>query len=601
IYTYKNKKSWFDTAIWSRYFLLGVFFSGTLWGIAGMFVDPTKDIEHWFFVLFILTGLSGGSLAHLSPNSAAYSLFVVPTLLPLTVLTLIRDNPHDQVMAGLVLLFMILTIVMSVRNYRFITSTIQIKFENQELLKQLQISNAELKEHNLELSGQHKIILNTGEEIYQANTLLENILNTTYVLYAQLDKQFNYIRVNRAFADANGHLPDFFTGKNYFDLFPDEENKRLFQQVIQTRKTYHMFDKVLHSGQGEDNAITYWDWVIQTTYNDNNEVDGLLLSLIDVTEQKNSQLALQEKEEYLRSIMETALDAIVTMHEDGTIDMANPAVQTVFGYSEEELIGQNISLLMPESYRHAHSKFVSEYIETNQPKVAGRKIETKGQKADGTIFPLEVSVSEAWVHDHRIFTGIMRDITEEKKLLENLTEKNRDLEFISIHDSLTGIYNRRYADEILEKECARALRKGEALCVIIIDIDYFKHYNDSYGHQAGDKCLSRVARAMHACLKRPFDVLARYGGEEFIIILPETPIEGACHVAEQMRNAIEELDINHKQSSVCDHVTISAGVSELKPAVQECRYEVLVRMADKALYKAKGSGRNQVQFEIVGK
>lgn len=591
-YAYRNKRTWFDTLIWKRYFLLGVFFSGFLWGTAGLFIDPNNHIEHWFFVLFVLTGLSGGALAGLSSSKIAYPIFVIPALLPLTIFTLMRNNVHDQVMALLVILFMVLTIIMSIRNYRFITSTIQIKFENRTLLNKLKLSNNELKEHNLELSGKQKIILKAGLKIHQANNLLENILDTTYVLYAQLDNKYNYIRVNRAFADANGHLPEFFVGLNHFDLFPDKENKHLFQQVIDTDQTYSIFDKPLQSRQ--TNTTTYWDWVMQTTHDDNGEVDGLLLSLIDVTEHKHSQLALLEKEEYLRSIMQTAIDAIVTMDEEGTIDMANPAVKTIFGYTVDELVGQNVSLLMPESYRHAHPEFVKEYIDTNQPKVMGRKIETKGQKADGTIFPLEVAISEAWVHDHRIFTGIMRDITAEKELLESLKEKNRDLEFISVHDSLTGLYNRRYADEALEKECARALRKGEQLCVIIIDIDYFKYYNDNYGHQAGDECLQQVAQTMQTCIKRPFDVLARYGGEEFIVILPDTHIDGANTVAEVMRQTVETLNINHIKSDVSDHITISAGVSEIKPETQDCRYEVLVRTADDALYEAKNAGRNQI-------
>lgn len=175
-----------------------------------------------------------------------------------------------------------------------------------------------------------------------------------------------------------------------------------------------------------------------------------------------------------------------------------------------------------------------------------------------------------------------------------LKYKSDLLDRLSLFDALTEIPNRRNFNITIEKEMFRALRNKKYISLILIDIDFFKLYNDHYGHVAGDLCLHKIAQAMMSVIKRSSDFLARYGGEEFIIILPELPIEKAMIVSESVRLAVDSLQIPHIKSTVSKNVTISLGVTSVL-IKQEINPIELVQDADKALYLAKESGRNCVK------
>jgi diguanylate cyclase (GGDEF)-like protein len=183
-----------------------------------------------------------------------------------------------------------------------------------------------------------------------------------------------------------------------------------------------------------------------------------------------------------------------------------------------------------------------------------------------------------------------RELTEMRRQLEH---RNRDLERISALDTLTQIANRRRFDAALRQEWRRSARDEAPLSLVFCDIDYFKRFNDTYGHQAGDECLVRVAQAMEESLNRPADLVARYGGEEFIALLVDTGTEGARMLAERMRSRVEGLHVEHRASGAGPYLTVSLGVASVvpRPAV---RPEDLVDLADRALYAAKEGGRNRV-------
>jgi len=175
-----------------------------------------------------------------------------------------------------------------------------------------------------------------------------------------------------------------------------------------------------------------------------------------------------------------------------------------------------------------------------------------------------------------------------------LAKANLELLKLSSIDSLTGIPNRRSFDETLKREWNRAMRNEKHLGLIMLDIDFFKRYNDHYGHQGGDVCLKKVAAGLDSALHRETDFLARYGGEEFSAVLPDTDLNGAIKVAEEMRQTIKSQQISHAKSDVCDMVTISIGVAALVPQIG-MDPEILVAAADQALYKAKEDGRDRVK------
>jgi diguanylate cyclase (GGDEF)-like protein len=176
-----------------------------------------------------------------------------------------------------------------------------------------------------------------------------------------------------------------------------------------------------------------------------------------------------------------------------------------------------------------------------------------------------------------------------------LERANAELFKLSSLDGLTGVGNRRRFDEILDKEWRRALRNHNPLAMVMVDIDFFKAYNDRLGHLAGDDCLKEVARALSGALRRPGDFVTRYGGEEFAVILPETALAGALKVAEEMRRSVEALAILHPGSKAARVVTISAGAAFVQPEMgKSACMENLIALADGALLDAKKRGRNQV-------
>jgi len=187
--------------------------------------------------------------------------------------------------------------------------------------------------------------------------------------------------------------------------------------------------------------------------------------------------------------------------------------------------------------------------------------------------------------------GFMFDITERKLNEEKLLHLQKELEELSFKDGLTDIANRRMFDSILDIEWASARRNRQPLSLIILDIDYFKQYNDHYGHVKGDECLRQVAQVLNSAAMRPRDFFARFGGEEFVIILPETDGPAAEKLAEKCRNLILKQQLPHEQSKVEKVLTISLGVGTTLPS-HDAEPIDFIEKVDRLLYKAKQKGRN---------
>ncbi|MGI1945073.1 diguanylate cyclase [Shewanella glacialipiscicola] len=166
------------------------------------------------------------------------------------------------------------------------------------------------------------------------------------------------------------------------------------------------------------------------------------------------------------------------------------------------------------------------------------------------------------------------------------------LHSIALLDSLTGVANRRQFEQRLPEIWKHSCRTQSPLSVVMLDVDFFKLFNDRYGHQEGDQCLRLVAKAISAALKRSVDFVARYGGEEFICILPETPLLGAEHIAQNIVDTVQALHLEHLDSSF-NEVTISAGVASIQPQ-NDVTWQTLIEAADQQLYLAKQNGRNQI-------
>ncbi|WP_160299546.1 sensor domain-containing diguanylate cyclase [Leptolyngbya iicbica] len=187
---------------------------------------------------------------------------------------------------------------------------------------------------------------------------------------------------------------------------------------------------------------------------------------------------------------------------------------------------------------------------------------------------------------------LCREIQERERTQQALDQAIQELQKLINLDGLTQIANRRCFDERIHREWQRAATRRSPLSLMLLDVDYFKRYNDLYGHQAGDECLIQVAQAAAQVVKRPDDLVARYGGEEFAILLPDTDLKGALAVAQRLQQAIEDLAIAHRGSEVSQRVTVSIGIAHLLPQADK-NLSTLIHLADQALYEAKRLGRNQ--------
>lgn len=261
--------------------------------------------------------------------------------------------------------------------------------------------------------------------------------------------------------------------------------------------------------------------------------------------------------------------------------LVNHAYLKVTRIAKEQIIGRYIEEILP---KEKASFVIGKYKEA----VYGKGMIKYEEGVELPIGLITVETTLIPIHDQdgkcTHLLGIAHDISRHKEVEESLRR-------LSLLDGLTGIANRRHFDEKLQQEIKRSLRHETPLSLLMVDIDHFKRYNDTYGHQAGDDCLIKVARTLNESLKRSGDLVARYGGEEFVVILPYTDEEGAMIVAEKLRSQIDSLKIPHVVNQT---VTISIGAATLYPT-EETNPQEMIDKADKALYQAKLAGRNRVK------
>lgn len=294
----------------------------------------------------------------------------------------------------------------------------------------------------------------------------------------------------------------------------------------------------------------------------------------------------QFQSERLQQIVDHVVDAIFEINLSGKIQFSNPAVEKLFAYSSKELQGMCFCELLAEPFASLYREFFeTSLLEGDQGYFSGEKIfELTAKRKDGSEFPIDFAFMKISVSKDA-YLAVIHDITVHK----DKQEKFRSLSNI---DPLTSLANRRHFEEVFAKEWLQSRRNNTQIAFIMIDIDLFKQFNDSYGHQAGDDCLQQVALTLKNIIKRPSDLVARIGGEEFAVILPDTSQEGTIQIAEQLRADIQALKIEHKQSAH-EVVTISLGIAISSINQQPGSSARLYQMADGALYAAKHSGRNR--------
>lgn len=294
--------------------------------------------------------------------------------------------------------------------------------------------------------------------------------------------------------------------------------------------------------------------------------------------------SIGEQQALFRYLLDQLNDGIWILDPDsGVILDVNRAAHEQLGYSKEELVGSHMNSFVSAL---PHNLTLRQYLERRHNKEA--LIDGFHWHRDGSQIPMETNARLIDLDSRSYVISIARDITDRKHLEDELRQ-------LSTIDSLTNVFNRRYFDDMLEQEWRRMMRVPHSLGLVMIDVDHFKHFNDTYGHVGGDICLRQIAAELKEQMRRAGDIIARYGGEEFAVILPETDITTAEMISELLRKSIEDLRMEHSGIDGEKIVTISVGVATLVPSANQTSLKLLM-LADKALYAAKASGRNCVNI-----
>jgi diguanylate cyclase (GGDEF)-like protein/PAS domain S-box-containing protein len=298
----------------------------------------------------------------------------------------------------------------------------------------------------------------------------------------------------------------------------------------------------------------------------------------------------------LNQILNATLDGICVIDREFRIVRCNKAFLTLLDINQKDVINKKCHELIDWDLCGSSDCPLSMVLKS----ACKAECDIEKKHKNGTKTPILLSANPFKGLDGKTIGIVVnvKDITERKIAEITLQKANQELQSLVGKDGLTQIANRRKFDDYLKREWSRLSREQEPLSLIMCDIDYFKFYNDTYGHQSGDDCLCEVARLISQNVTRPADLVARYGGEEFAVILPNTHPEGALHVAENIRLEIQKLKIENKQSPVDKYVTLSLGVASMVPD-QKFSYEALIDISDKALYEAKEQGRNRVMLNTI--
>ncbi len=411
-----------------------------------------------------------------------------------------------------------------------------------------------------------------------------------------------WIRVNQALCDIMGYTSEELLQTTFQDItYPDDLEKDLYhmEQVLAGELNTHSLEKryIRKDGSIVSTISTY-----SLVRNRAGKPDYFISAIEDISEKvKLEQEIIKSKEkaekaeEFIIRALNSQIDTFFLF--DPSTQKAirwNKAFTNISGYTDEEVA----ALPAPDSYYSsqdldAASSATQSVLEGNPMSIEMELICKDGHKVP-TEYQASLFSDEKGTYKYLLSIG--RNISERKIAEEKIKRLNKDLSKLAFRDGLTGLINRRMFDEMLDKEWSRAQRNHQPLSLMMIDIDYFKNYNDYYGHLQGDECLKLVAQVLSKVPKRSMDIVARYGGEEFVIIIPETGATQAIQLAEKCCEMVRRQQFPHEQSKVSDVVTISIGISTFT-TFSEAQPSLLIAAADKLLYQAKENGRNRVEHD----
>ncbi|HAF43634.1 MAG TPA: PAS domain S-box protein [Gallionellaceae bacterium] len=375
-----------------------------------------------------------------------------------------------------------------------------------------------------------------------------------------------------AIADTDPHAPGLRLAEEY-DI-------PVFHDAIQALHACKDYPESIIYNLSHDEAVTAEAGKL---FRDKHIASGQEVKLFwqMVTNLKQIKGELERSQDQLQSIIRNVMDGIITINERGEIEGFNPAAEEIFGYPQQEVMGKNVSMLMPEPDRSAHDGYIRRHAKTGKSNILGvRGREVMAMRKNGDVFPMELSASEMSLGGHRYYIGIVRDISERKRAEQKIAH-------LAHYDFLTDLPNRALFLDILNHSVQLAKRSKIKVAVLFLDLDGFKKINDTLGHDAGDLLLKEVAKRFRGCI-RSADTVARVGGDEFIFVLDNIGAEeNARNVANKLIAALAApFDLKGQSCRVGGSIGISLYPDDAQEANE------LVKQADEAMYLAKQSGKN---------
>jgi diguanylate cyclase (GGDEF)-like protein/PAS domain S-box-containing protein len=433
-------------------------------------------------------------------------------------------------------------------------------------------------ENTMFFLSDHKTLINSIEAIGASFAVFE---------FEPESVAFALVSCNSRYEDLMGYSSEQALGQSLVTIFPRYIHTPLKEAFIRC-KTEHIAletEIVLHY-KGQER---HWRSIVSPIVNSTIEKFRIIQTCVEITEKKVLEKQLNLSMKRFKAVVNNAYDGIITIDKQHNIKLLNDAAQAMFGYSKEEMIGQALTVLLPEKYRDKHHEYIEGFKKSEvDSKPMQTRAPVQGLRKDGSEFAIEVTISKIRIDDNVEYTAVIRDISEKNQLLEELIISSKK-------DPLTELYNRRYFTKLLNSEIIRAKRFKRGFSLLMLDIDHFKSINDEFGHACGDAALITFSKTVINSI-REVDTLCRWGGEEFLILLPEIPKETAIVVAEKIRTNIEKLETNYEGALI--KITVSIGLAYFSDdSLEVNNISTMINKVDQKLYKAKNTGRNKVVAE----
>jgi len=419
---------------------------------------------------------------------------------------------------------------------------------------------------------------NRDKELFESEKRYKDLVEKATDIIFQTDMLGNFTYVNQVVTRIAGYDPEDLINKNYINYIHPDNRQDLQKLLVDQFKTKNPETYSEYPIICKDGSYVWISQLAQLLFK-NQKIVGFQVIARDISKQK-------EQREFINTLLDTIPNPIYYKDAEGKYLGCNKAFDYFTGLEESKIVGKTVFDIFKSDIAKKDTEEDREILtdQGSQGYEASIRV-ANNVKRDVIIFKAAYTKSDDSAAG---LVGVIIDITERKK-----TEKL--LERLSLIDELTGVSNRRYFNDYIDNEWKRCLRNSTPISVIMMDIDFFKKYNDTYGHQAGDDCLQKVANALREAVRRPGDFVARYGGEEFAAVLPDTKHDGANRLAESIIENVLKLNLEHKGSDVEKIVTLSIGISCTVPEKGKT-INNLISEADQALYRAKENGRNRIEL-----